>query len=164
MRGPPSMRKSARSFRASYTFTKSAPYRDHWVQNQTSRRSIGARLCIRKQQSGANHSAEPTLIHVNAALYIADDFLPDKIVFPFVQPCALGVCLEHEDFIMPTHRPPVPPANRSKNVYGSDSGKEVSNDKLVKHEHHANAAEKGETANIKQNTTNKGFFRGRRFS
>jgi hypothetical protein len=62
--------------------------------------------------------------------------------------------------------PPVPPANRSKNDHGSDSGKEVSisNDKLAKHEHHANAAEKGETANIKQNTTNKGFFRGRRFS
>ena len=27
---------------------------------------------------------------------------------------------------------------------------------LVKHEHHPNAAEDGETANIKQNTTNKG--------
>ena len=133
------------------------------MQNQTSRKSIGARLCIRKQQSGANHSAEPTLIHINAALSIADDFLPDKTVCPFVQPCALGVCLEHEDFIMPTHMPAVPPANRSKNDHGSDSGKEVSNDKLVKHEHHANAAEKGETANIKQNTTNKGFFRGRRF-
>ena len=65
---------------------------------------------------------------------------------------------------MPTHKPPVPPANRSKNDHGSDSGKkEVSNDKLVKHEHHANAAEKGETANIKQNTTNKGYFHGRRF-
>jgi hypothetical protein len=34
--------------------------------------------------------------------------------------------------------------------------------KSVKHEHHANAAEERETANIKQNTTNKGFFRGRR--
>jgi hypothetical protein len=34
---------------------------------------------------------------------------------------------------------------------------------LAKHEHHPNAAEKGETANIKQNTTNKGFFHGRRF-
>ena len=34
--------------------------------------------------------------------------------------------------------------------------------KLVKHEHHANAAEEGDTANIKQNTTNKGYFRGRR--
>jgi hypothetical protein len=65
--------------------------------------------------------------------------------------------------IMTTHMPPVPPANRNKNDH-SNSGKEVSKDKLVEHEHHANAAEKGETANIKQNTTNKGFFRGRRFS
>jgi hypothetical protein len=96
------------------------------VQNQTSRKSIGARLCIRKQQSGANHSAEPTLIHINAALSIADDFLPDKTICLFVQPCALGVCLEHEDFIMLTHMPPVPPANRSKTDHGSDSGKEVS--------------------------------------
>jgi hypothetical protein len=29
-------------------------------------------------------------------------------------------------------------------------------------EKHHNAAEEGETANIKQNTTNKGFYRGRR--
>ena len=38
-----------------------------------------------------------------------------------------------------------------------------SNDKLVRHDHHPDAAEEGDTANIKQNTTNKGFFRGRRF-
>ena len=67
---------------------------------------------------------------------------------------------------MPTHMPPVPPANRSKDNHGSDnSGKKVvkvANDKLVKHEHHANAPEKGATANIKQNTTNKGYFHGRR--
>jgi len=43
---------------------------------------------------------------------------------------------------------------------GSDP--EVSKGKSVKHEHHANSGEEGETANIKQNTTNKGFFRGRR--
>jgi hypothetical protein len=61
---------------------------------------------------------------------------------------------------MSSHMPPVPPANRSKKGLGSDP--EVSKDKPVKHEHHANAAEEGETANIKQNTTNKGFFRGRR--
>jgi hypothetical protein len=56
--------------------------------------------------------------------------------------------------------PPVPPANRSKK--GPKSNPETSKDKLVKHEHHANAAEEGDTANIKQNTTNKGYFRGRR--
>ena len=62
---------------------------------------------------------------------------------------------------MPSHMPPVPPANRSKK--GERSERKVSIDeKLVKHEHHANSAEEGDTANIKQNTTNKGFFRGRR--
>jgi hypothetical protein len=61
---------------------------------------------------------------------------------------------------MSSHMPPVPPANRSQKGSGSDP--EESKDKSVKHEHHANSAEEGETANIKQNTTNKGFFRGRR--
>ena len=60
-----------------------------------------------------------------------------------------------------SHMPPVPPANRSKKGRGSDP--KMSKDTSVKeHEHHHNAAEEGETANIKQNTTNKGFFRGRR--
>ena len=36
--------------------------------------------------------------------------------------------------------------------------------KLAKHVHHANSAEEGDTANIKQNTTNEGYFRGRRES
>jgi len=59
--------------------------------------------------------------------------------------------------------PPVPPANRSKK--GPKRTPEVSKDKkLVKHEHHANSAEEGDTANIKQNTTNEGYFRGRRES
>ncbi len=67
---------------------------------------------------------------------------------------------------MPSQKPPIPPANRSKYNHRNNSGKKtakVANDELVKHEHHANAAEKGETANIKQNTTNKGYFHGRRF-
>ena len=65
---------------------------------------------------------------------------------------------------MSSHMPPIPPASRSQK--GGKKGRsdpEVSKDtKLVKHEHHANAAEEGDTANIKQNTTNKGYFRGRR--
>jgi hypothetical protein len=60
-----------------------------------------------------------------------------------------------------SHMPPVPPANRSNKGPGTES--EVSKDEAAQqHEHHHNAAEEGETANIKQNTTNKGFFRGRR--
>jgi hypothetical protein len=62
--------------------------------------------------------------------------------------------------IMSSHMPPVPPANRKQK--GGRGDPKVSQDKSVKHEHHANSAEEGETANIKQNTTNKGFFRGRR--
>ena len=64
--------------------------------------------------------------------------------------------------VMSSHMPPVPLANRSKR--GGKTERKVSRGKkLVKHEHHANSAEEGDTANIKQNTTNKGFFRGRRF-
>jgi len=43
---------------------------------------------------------------------------------------------------MSSHMPPVPPANRSNK--GGKSDPEVSKDqKLVKHEHHANSAEEG---------------------
>jgi hypothetical protein len=61
---------------------------------------------------------------------------------------------------MSSQLPPVPPANRSTKGVGASPEKTKAS--AVEHEHHANAAEKGETANIKQNTTNKGFFRGRR--
>jgi hypothetical protein len=63
---------------------------------------------------------------------------------------------------MTSKMPPVPPSNRSTKGNANRSTT-VSKDKLVKHEHHSNAGEEGETANIKQNTTNKGYFRGRRF-
>ena len=57
--------------------------------------------------------------------------------------------------------PPVPPANQTtKSAQNEGPGLKEKN--LVKHEHHPNEAEEGDTANIKQNTTNKGFYRGRR--
>jgi hypothetical protein len=56
--------------------------------------------------------------------------------------------------------PSVPPANRSPKGPGDQH--EVDKDVDKKHLEPPNAAEQGETANIKQNTTNKGFFRGRR--
>jgi hypothetical protein len=57
---------------------------------------------------------------------------------------------------MSSHMPPVPPANRSKKRGKIE--KEVSKGKkLVRREHHPNSAEEGDIANIKQNTTNKGF-------
>jgi hypothetical protein len=62
---------------------------------------------------------------------------------------------------MPRHNamPPVPPANRSHKGTGdhSDVSKDVAE---VKGE--VNSGEQGGTANIKQNTTNAGFFKGRR--
>jgi hypothetical protein len=42
-------------------------------------------------------------------------------------------------------------------------GNDPSKDNSIKRdEKHHNSAEEGDTANIKQNKTNKGFFRGRR--
>jgi hypothetical protein len=46
------------------------------------------------------------------------------------------------------HMPPVPPANRTKDAGASHA--------------EVNTAEQGDTANIRQNTTNKGFFQGSR--
>ena len=61
---------------------------------------------------------------------------------------------------MASHMPPIPPANRSKS--GTPSEAKQAKEKLVQHEHHGNSAEKGDAANIKQNTTNAGYFKGRR--
>ena len=55
--------------------------------------------------------------------------------------------------------PPVPPANRSNKGTGDHT--EVGKD-AAKTKADVNAAEQGDTANIKQNTTNAGFFKGRR--
>jgi hypothetical protein len=62
---------------------------------------------------------------------------------------------------MTKHMPAVPPANRSDK--GPGDTPETSRD--ATHEKNAeppNTSEQGDTANIKQNTTNKGYFRGRR--
>jgi hypothetical protein len=61
---------------------------------------------------------------------------------------------------MSSHMPPVPPANRSKK--GSEKGPQDAKDASAKKPRPTNPAEQGETANIKQNTTNKGYFHGRR--
>ena len=57
------------------------------------------------------------------------------------------------------HMPPVPPANQSQKGTGDHS--EIAADQPTRHAD-INTAEQGDTANIKQNTTNKGFFQGRR--
>jgi hypothetical protein len=68
-----------------------------------------------------------------------------------------------EIHIMSIRMPPVPPANRSKepgSILKTSKDNSIKQDE--KHEKHHNSAEEGDTANIKQNKTNKGFFRGRR--
>ena len=57
--------------------------------------------------------------------------------------------------------PPVPPASRSPKGHEDFNPHEPEKPFVEDRKHH-NAAEQGETGNIKQNTTNKGFFRGRR--
>ena len=55
--------------------------------------------------------------------------------------------------------PPIPPASLSNK--GPKEKTDIHPDASTKSEPQ-NIAEQGETANIKQNTTNKGFFQGRR--
>ena len=62
---------------------------------------------------------------------------------------------------MPSNMPPLPPASRNKMGPKRDP-QGAQEKKFVKHEHHPNAAEEGDTANIKQNTANEGYYRGRR--
>jgi hypothetical protein len=70
---------------------------------------------------------------------------------------------------MSSNMPPVPPGNRSKKGFSNPKqedqtvvGSAAENKSVKQAEKHHNAAEEGDTANIKQNTTNKGFYRGRR--
>ena len=61
---------------------------------------------------------------------------------------------------MTSRMPPIPPANRSNKGPGQKA--EAPRDTSRKKDHTENTDEQGETANIKQNTTNAGFFKGRR--
>ncbi len=61
---------------------------------------------------------------------------------------------------MTSHLPPVPPANPSPKGAGDDP--KIEQDTSIHHPKADNTAEQRETANVKQNTTNKGFFAGRR--
>jgi hypothetical protein len=62
---------------------------------------------------------------------------------------------------MTKHMPSVPPANRSDKGPG-DSPETARDETHEKKLEPQNTSEQGDTANIKQNTTNKGYFRGRR--
>ena len=62
---------------------------------------------------------------------------------------------------MSKHMPEAPIANRSKKGPG-DQNEIASDTTHDKHLGELNQSEQGDTANIMQNTTNKGQFRGRR--
>ena len=62
---------------------------------------------------------------------------------------------------MSKHLPEAPEGNRSPKGPG-DRHEAPSDTTHAKRPGEVNAAEQGDTANIKQNTTNKGFFHGRR--
>jgi len=57
--------------------------------------------------------------------------------------------------------PPVPAASKSTKGPVNDEAAAGQTDTEEDRKHH-NAGEQGQTANIKQNTTNAGFFKGRR--
>lgn len=67
----------------------------------------------------------------------------------------------YQEKAMTKHMPAIPVANRSDKgpLNKPESTAEVSTEK---HLEPPNSAEQGDTANIRQNTTNKGAFRGRR--
>ncbi len=59
---------------------------------------------------------------------------------------------------MSAHPPPVPPAQQPKHGGNPDQASVTDGSKVDPQ--HANTAEQGETANIRQNTTNKGVQKG----
>lgn len=68
---------------------------------------------------------------------------------------------------MTGHMPPVPPANRTDKgpKQQADRAKDApleASHTQNKEAHAQNTREQGDTANIKHNTANKGFFQGRR--
>jgi hypothetical protein len=62
---------------------------------------------------------------------------------------------------MTKHMPEVPVANRSPKGPG-DRPEAARDTTPAKHPSDVHSAEQGDTANVKQNTTNKGFIAGRR--
>ena len=57
--------------------------------------------------------------------------------------------------------PPVPAANKTTKGPANDEATPGQTETEEDRKHH-NSGEQGQTANIKQNTTNAGFFKGRR--
>jgi len=62
---------------------------------------------------------------------------------------------------MTGHMPPIPKENQS-NKGPKSTDADAARDTSAKEGHAQNTNEQGDSANIRQNTTNKGFFHGRR--
>jgi hypothetical protein len=75
------------------------------------------------------------------------EFVPDNV--------------NNREITMTGHMPPIPKGNQS-NKGPKTADADAARDTSGKEGHTQNTAEQGDTANIKQNTTNKGFFQGRR--
>ena len=58
---------------------------------------------------------------------------------------------------MTARMPPIPPANRSPKGHGGET--QTAQDTTIRRPEPENTAEQGETANIRQNTSNKGAYR-----
>jgi hypothetical protein len=67
----------------------------------------------------------------------------------------------NEEAAMTGHMPPIPKGNQT-NKGPKSADADAARDTSVKEGHAQNTSEQGDTANIQQNTTNKGFFQGRR--
>jgi hypothetical protein len=76
--------------------------------------------------------------------------------------CKIGAMVgtRKGELIMASHMPPIPPGNQSKK--GPKSDADAARDTSKGHKGIQNVDEQGDTANTKQNTTNAGFFKGRR--
>ena len=61
---------------------------------------------------------------------------------------------------MTSHMPPIPPGNQSNK--GPKANADAAKDTVSPNHQPLNEDEQGQTANVRQNTTNKGFFKGRR--
>jgi hypothetical protein len=66
-----------------------------------------------------------------------------------------------EEAAMTGHMPPIPKGNQT-NKGPKSADADAARDTSVKEGRAQNTCEQGDTANIQQNTTNKGFFQGRR--
>jgi hypothetical protein len=125
----------------------------------------GCRLLLRAAEGSTHIGFERVLFRRQSYLLWLhrldhDDLLIRNGTQPRTLALGFGSNLNRVETFMTSRMPPVPPANRSQK--GSGLENDTPPESSTNHPGHQNISEKGETANIKQNTTNEGYFRGRR--